>query len=206
MKNLVKGIVIVCVAALMMPMSASAVMSLVNGSFEEPVIAQGDNYIEYPVMPGWTVTGSVYYVSFKGSAGGFPPAGGAQELYLFGGTLQQTVGVIEAGKTYTLTFSAGINTGQTAIYSEVVLIDADNGGRLAAINLGDVITGDTAMQWFTGTLIYNSDTYAGSIGHNMAVQVNSGTQLHLDNFAIVPEPATIAVLGIGGLFIRKRRS
>ena len=102
-----------------------------------------------------------------------------QELYLYGGTLQQTLGVIAANTTYTVGFWVGINPGMVANYSEVVFIDATKGGRLAAINLSNVITGNTPSESFYGQLTYNTATYPADVGDNIAVQVNSGTELNL---------------------------
>jgi hypothetical protein len=157
---------------------------LQNGSFEYPVIPSGSNYIEYPVMPGWTVAGSNYYVIFK--ALGFTPVDGINELYMFGGTATQNVGTIKANTIYNLSFASGIVSGDyTPIYSEVVLLSEYTSegtiyhDRLAAINLGQVITGTD--QFFYGNLKFDSSIYPWVVGQQLLVQLSSGSLIHFDD-------------------------
>jgi hypothetical protein len=173
---------------------------LENGSFEFPVVPEGSNFIEYPVLPGWAINSSTYYVIFK--ALGFAPVDGINEFYLFGGTATQNVGKIKADTVYNLNFAAGIVEGQTAIYSEVVFLSeyTDQEGthrdRLAAKNLGDVIT--AANQFFYGNLKFDSSTYPWVEGRDLLIQIYSGTYLHLDDFkfdSFMENPASGSVLG-----------
>ncbi|OHB55477.1 MAG: hypothetical protein A2Y12_20060 [Planctomycetes bacterium GWF2_42_9] len=187
--------------------SASANM-LQNGSFENPVIPGGSNFIEYPVLPSWTIENSVYYVLFKEF--GFTPVDGLNELYLLGGTATQNVGTITANTIYNLNFAAGILAGNTPIYSEIVLLSQYTDGgivytdRLAAINLGDVITVDNQLVY--GNLSFDSAIYPWVAGRDMLVQIVSNTALHFDDFELtaIPEPATVLLLAAGLLLRRKK--
>ncbi|HBG26893.1 MAG: hypothetical protein A2Y10_00560 [Planctomycetes bacterium GWF2_41_51] len=182
---------------------------LQNGSFEDPVVPAGSSFIEFPVMPGWIVENSNYYVVFKEL--GFTPVDGLNELYLFGGTATQNVGTITADTIYNLSFAAGIPDGQTAIYSEVVLLSQYTDGgivytdRLAAINLGEVVT--TTNQLMYGTLTFDSSIYPWVAGRDMLVQIASGTMLHLDDFVLtaIPEPATLLLIAGGFTLLRRKK-
>jgi hypothetical protein len=196
------------VCAMLISSSAFANM-LQNGSFEDPVVPEGSNFIEFPVLPNWTIANSIYYVTFK--QGGFAPVDGLNEFYLFGGTATQNVGAITANTVYTLNFATGIPDGQTAIYSEIVLLSQYTDGgvvytdRVAAINLGDVIT--TTNQLVYGTLSFDSAIYPWVAGRNMLVQISSGTMLHLDDFDLtaIPEPVTMVLMAAGLAMLRRKK-
>jgi hypothetical protein len=197
----------VCILAIAGLASANL---LQNGSFEDPVVPAGSNYLEYPVLSGWTVQNSIYYVVFKQF--GFTPVDGLNELYLFGGTLTQNTGIITPDTIYELNFAAGIVDGQTPIYSEVVLLSQYSDGgvvytdRLAAINLGEVIT--ASNQFLSGNLTFDSSIYPWIAGRDLLVQVVSNSYLHFDNFdlTVIPEPATMLLIASGLAMLRKNKN
>ncbi|HBG26886.1 MAG: hypothetical protein A2Y10_11320 [Planctomycetes bacterium GWF2_41_51] len=189
-------------SAVLILCSVSFANVLDNGSFEIPVVPQGSNFIEFPVIPAWTIENSIYYVVFKEL--GFTPIDGLNELYLFGGTATQNVGIIKADTVYNLNFAAGVVEGQTPIYSEIVLMSKYTEGetvyidRLAAINLGEVIT--AGNQFFYGNLQFDSSMYPHCAGRELLVRIVSESWLHFDDFtldAFMETPASGSTIGRG---------
>jgi len=200
MKNRTYNLKLILIITLFCSIAFGSVLQ--NGSFENPVVPEGSNFIENPLTPGWTIEGSIYHVIFK--VGGFTPVDGLNELYLFGGTATQNVGAIKADTIYNLNFAAGIVEGQTPIYSEVVLLSqyTQEGivytDRLAAINLGEVIT--SGNQFFYGTLKFDSAVYPWVVGRNLLVRIVSNSWLHFDDFKIdsfMETPANGSTIGRG---------
>ncbi len=117
-----------------------------NGSFE---IATG------PIPTGWSATG-------VGQINNLPNVPDGRSLYAFssgsanhGGTLQQTMAT-EAGKTYTITFKAGISWQQAnGTFTAGLKVDVLNGTSLIeSTNLN--LSGNKSIGWGTYTLTFTA--------------------------------------------------
>lgn len=65
-------------------------------------------------------------------------------------------------------------------------VSAELSAKIAASNDG--------IDWFELLIVSNTEDAAGSVG-----------KFYIDNVQAVPEPATFALLGLGGLLLRRRR-
>lgn len=194
--------------ALVVPAFASA--QVINGDFEVPLTvdasgppgyftaSNGDN----TSITGWTVGGregdvSVDVVSQSGF--GFPAYSGDQMIDLAGtpgpGSLYQDV-VTVPSLAYTLTFAASSNGSSKImdVYWDGNLLDT-----FAAPALGtwDIKTYTVTASGALTQLRFGSDISNTS---------NAGPMVDAVSLTPVPEPASIAALGLGAIgFIRKRR-
>lgn len=198
---------------------------IVNGSFEDPAlgnggVVQGANGWDWLFDP-YTVNdnpgglldppGDAGWMAFTNHAS----ADGDQHLWLepTGGAIRQTLDPIAAGTTYELSFSLrgpAALTGFSWADIDLSAVEADTsitkivgyGGAFPTVLSGEPEY--VADQWYTASIQFNSDDFAQHIGKPLTVGV-FGAYVAIDNMTVVPEPATMALLGFGLAMIRRKR-
>jgi hypothetical protein len=156
---------------------------LQNGSFELPVIPIDSNYIENPILPGWTV-GNAYYVSYK--SGGMTAIDGLKELYIFNGDIKQIPAAIRGGCSYLLQFYASANEILTAPANSYAIIEAIDGSNqlheLDRISFSDFIL--LPYQWYQSNINFTCPINSIYVGCGLQVRFHSGGMIHLDNIIL----------------------
>lgn len=207
---------------------ATPVNAILNGSFELPVIPDGTSYpvpgIEVPALDNWTVFGNVWLVNPSPAA--FPqPVNGDNyvELFFESGNytfISQNIPV-SPGTFYTFETEALRYTSSDPGGSSSIIL-ADGANVLASYSFSWVDLNPD--EWTTITLAWNSTGYGGSSvdfiidvasvsGGLDADPISSssdspsiGAGIAFDDVKVIPEPATIALLALGGLLMRKPRA
>ena len=185
-----------------------------NGSFESPAIATGAwSHFALSGGNGWTETVGTHAVEGTTGAGwGYSATDGDQTLWL-GSTnygnlwIVQPVANIEDGKTYTLTVDAfAWDAGTTSGYAFMQIGWASGGPAGVVAKTADFSTLSNKVQYYGMSATYvgtAADEAGGKILWAGAIATFNSTVL--DNMVVVPEPATIMLLGLGGLALLRRK-
>lgn len=187
----------------------AGMITIENPSFELP----GEGKPGIGDIPGW-YAGDVN--AWSGAETGWGPTDGLYTGYMQTGAqiYNLTDHVITAGEVYELTFDMRRTWWGAPATVELYFDDAGARTSIASMLVEFADAGTTDM--ISYSLIGNADDVAGAAGNQLGIQVTSGTVdayedgwIGYDNFAlsVVPEPATIALLGFGGLgLVRRRRA
>ena len=205
-----------------MMMRLTAVMVLVLGSTALATVlplvnADFESGAGYPgVAVGWGHSGVTGIATVDTSAAGWNtlPSGattGATDAFFFnvgGGLGQGTSHVIEEGKTYTLTCDMGAPLGYGQFTQVGLGLRVNDGVSFPYLDQTIVPVSEFVLGgWITRSCSFTADaTYAGQ---TMYVEFYnySSLQPHVDNFEldVIPEPATMTMMFLGGLTVLKRR-
>ncbi|NWK54729.1 PEP-CTERM sorting domain-containing protein [Verrucomicrobiaceae bacterium N1E253] len=214
-----------CCMVLSGMMSVNAAVSLTNGSFETATddTYNGFNYNRTTTVDGWTIgrPGSLWDVARINQAYcddasvQTGPLNGGAGMWIsgVGGSLSQDTGTSfasEGAGDYLFTLSMGQSSNFTGVDSITIALVAD-GGAGAVLNSNVITTLNPGDDLSDFSVSYTAD---GTESGNVGVVITSGADdlsgvYVVDNarigFTAVPEPASAALLGLGGLALILRR-
>jgi len=218
----------VVAALLVLSMSAAAVaIPIVNPGFEDPVLADGD----WALATGWSggyydlSDPGVWVIVNDGDAGTYNPSAaqgfggiapdGENVAYATSyvgydcGLSQVLSAMLEADTNYVLSVLVGNPVLYNGGWAGDYRIELLAGGTLLASASG--ASPMTDERWSKAILTYNSGAAPDQLGEALeirllAVDFADWYEVDFDNVALVPEPATLALLGLGALMLKRKRS
>ncbi|MCK4294657.1 MAG: PEP-CTERM sorting domain-containing protein [Planctomycetes bacterium] len=230
MKNRRGKTVLTVVAAALFALSASAGaagITIVNPGFEDPVLAEDD--YTWGDVPGWTLVGGeatgiegsgVWNVTLADFDPVIAPEG---ENVLFTeylpegiakGAAQVLTETFAADTDYTLTAEVG---NSNYYYFSGYSVQLLAGGTVIAEDNDTVWPG--YKKWATSTVQYTYDPAdAALVGQPLEIRLlglgldkdsppaGEVVGVEFDAVSLIPEPATLALLGLGALMLRRKRS
>ncbi len=209
MRNLVLLLVLVISSV-----SMAIVIPLQNAGFESPALAEGE--FSNTGLTGWTNDTPTRAFRIWNVEDSYPvqPTEGNNFMWLApaGSSFQMsqiTSSSIEAGMQYSLTFDVTMVSSFGGAPAYVATIYTTTGGsssRIASRLLAT--TGSVTIPldnvWRTVTLTWDS-TGTAFAGEKFDIILGGKAMIDNVQLSVVPEPATMAVMGLGLLFLRIRR-
>ena len=194
-------------ASLMFATSASA--AIANASFESGTLGGAS------IPDDWSRNGTGS--GLRTNVAGITPTDGNVQVWVNIGTTlyQETSETIVAGTEYT--FSIEFNPDQVNFSNQetvfVRLYGSASGYTVAFAEVSELgpaggATGpENAAQWATASVTWTATGAEDGQQLGVAFGVTGGIQSEWDNaqLAVVPEPTSLALLGIGGLLVARRR-
>ena len=216
-----KKIVVMLLAAVVLSASASAGFIPLSEDFEAPVVV---GYDDKTAPADWTYATQGY----GSNKCGLNNDGAGNQVFSFrytnsGVTTKEgVIGNLELGQTYTITFDVIADRSITELSYSVQLAAFEagvgrNDARESFIDGGNAVVLTSAEgsaldtgAWATVSFEFTADAVdnAASIGKDLGIRIlGASSSSNIDNVSIsaVPEPATLALLGIGGLLLRRKR-
>ena len=218
-----KNRVFLTVVAAMFVLSATAGAAILvqNPGFEDPVLAEDD--WTWLNVPGWAQVGPDSIGVWNVTDADFDPViapEGENVAYTeyapdgsANGLSQILTETLAADTDYTLTVEVG---NSWAYYWSGYSVQLLAGGTVIAEDNNTLWPG--YMTWATSTVEYTYDAAASALvgqpleirllnlGLDMDAAEPSVVGVEFDNVVLVPEPATLALLGLGALILKRKRS
>lgn len=110
---------------------------------------------------------------------------------------------VELGQWYLMTFTFGVEGMKLYMNDELIETNAYNGGLVG--NLEPLALGASTMYSDDGELFPMNDHWSGYMDEIVIYDTVLTPQQISDLYNCVPEPATMVMLAIGGLLLRRRR-
>ncbi len=210
---------LMAVVSLISAVSYAAPVMVYNAGFEEPALADGGavGYLgggdTIPYWPSSTATGSYLQVIDPDAAYPLQATEGENIAYVNGGILMwQDLAPIQDNTIYTVTVDLGAHPDvfpQYAWSNVGFFAGANHSNLLKQVQFGSATNNTEIPTGSFGTFSMSWDsTGSAFVGQALKLNFNSD-RVWYDNVRVdatlIPEPATIALLGLSGLTLIKKR-
>jgi len=196
---------------------AAQAITVENFSFELPGTEKKGNWEE---VPGWSSDIVATDSGVELGSDGYGTTEGVWAAYIMGdypgaapplnpvepAIWQLTDHTIAAGESFILTVDLQDNWSETTAEMQLRLYYDDAGVRMP---VATVVVNPVRNSWTEFSLPFSADDVPDSIGQKLGIEIDNilvgESWVGMDNIQLVPEPATMALLSIGGLALLRRR-